>query len=92
MARLFISLDEVSQLQADLGQTLEAYQSLLGRDLSADKEPILLFIDEVQSDPNWASVLKIVYDRCPNIFIFCTGSSATALQMNADTYGRRAVV
>ena len=90
--KLFISLDEVSQLQADLGQTLEAYQSLLGRDLADSQRPILLFIDEIQADPNWALVLKILYDRCPNIFIFCTGSSATAQQMNADTYGRRAIV
>ena len=90
--KLFVSLDEVNQLQGDLAQTLEAYQALLGVDFGLHRDPILLFIDEVQADPNWAAVLKIIYDRCPNIFIFCTGSSAAALQLNADTHNRRAVV
>lgn len=91
---LYISLDMVvNMLNSNLYEALNVYEQILGcRLIEADK-PVFLFIDEVQADEKWAVTLKsTVYDKTKNVFILCTGSSATNLQMNADIAGRRALI
>lgn len=86
---LYISLDEVTGLlNSNLLQVLEAYESILGEKFEQLKEPVFLFIDEVQYDPKWGVTLKSVYDRTKHVFICCTGSSAVSLQTNTDVYRR----
>ncbi len=91
---LYVSLDEVvEKIGANLSELLDEYERLLPEGtFDAVEKPIFLFIDEVQVDPKWARTLKFLYDRSPNVFIFCSGSSATHLQIDADVDGRRAVV
>ena len=89
---LYMSLDVVRNLGGDLMSALEVYESLLANRLENTNKPILIFIDEVQVDPKWAQVLKTVYDRTSKVFLVCTGSSATYLQLDADTAGRRAKI
>ena len=89
---LYISLDVVRNLGGNLMGALSVYESLLANHLENAPRPVLLFIDEIQVDSEWAKILKTVYDRTSNVFIVCTGSAATYLQMDADTAGRRAKI
>lgn len=91
---LYISLDEVvEKIGADLSELIDEYERLLpDGSFESTEKPVFLFIDEVQVDEKWARTLKFLYDRVPNVFIFCSGSSATHLQIDADVDGRRAVV
>ena len=88
---LYITLDQlVDSLDANLYEILKAYEDILGTELSTIEKPTFIFIDEVQADPKWARILKAVYDNNRSIFLFCAGSAATHLQMDADIAGRRA--
>ena len=49
---------------------------------------MILIIDEVQQDSQWAAVLKSMYDRARNVFVISTGSSAVHLQSNPDVARR----
>ncbi len=89
---IYISLDVIRNLGGNLMEALKIYESLLANRLENASRPVLFFIDEIQVDPEWARVLKTVYDRTSNVFIICTGSAATYLQMDADTAGRRAKI
>ncbi len=82
---LFLSLEEiVSVLDSTLTDVLEVYQEIIGEQLDSANTPVFLFLDEVQKDPRWGAVLRSLYEKNKNIFIFCTGSSAVELQTNAD--------
>jgi hypothetical protein len=85
---LYISVDNVITAGLTLNEVLEAYEHMIGRTFESNKEPILLFIDEVQQDPKWAAILKSMYDKARNVFVVCTGSSAVQLQTNADVARR----
>ena len=90
---LYISLDEVvERLNSNLSEVIDAYQQILGTTLEDVEKPTFIFIDEVQADPGWARALKFLYERTDNVFLLCTGSSATNLQMDADIAGRRAKI
>jgi uncharacterized protein len=89
---LFISLDEINNLlKVGLSEVLEAYEQILGTNYEKLERPVLLFIDEAQTDPGWAGILKNLYDKTKNVFIISSGSSAIGLQMNADA-ARRAIM
>lgn len=89
--KLFISLDDVTKvLSSNLVDIITAFEELVGKPLEGLDKPLVLFLDEVQYDSNWAITLKTVYDRNPNILIFTTGSSALALNYNPDI-ARRAL-
>ncbi|MBI2410839.1 MAG: ATP-binding protein [Candidatus Kerfeldbacteria bacterium] len=82
---LFISVDQIiNLLNADLYTVLEEYQHILGVSFEKLDSPIVLFIDEVHFDPKWQAVLKAVFDRSKQVFVFCTGSSALSLQSTPD--------
>jgi len=91
---VYVSMDEVvEKLGANLSELVDEYERLLPDGLfEATDKPTFFFIDEVQVDASWARTLKFLYDRVPNVFIICSGSSATHLQLDADVDGRRAVV
>lgn len=89
---VYVSLDEVvEKVGSDLSSLVDEYERLLGVSFEELDRPTFIFIDEVQADPRWARILKFVYDRSPNVFLVCSGSSAVHLQMDADIDGRRAV-
>ena len=86
---IYFAMDDVvNLLKSNLQEVLEVYEQLTDINLATVKKPVLIFLDEVHYDPSWSAVLKVVYDKNPNIFIFCTGSSAIALQANTDTIRR----
>lgn len=91
---LYVSMDEVvEKIGSNLSELIDEYERLLpDGSFEATKKPTILFIDEVQVDASWARILKFLYDRVPNVFIICSGSSATHLQLDADVSGRRAVI
>ena len=79
--KLFISLDAVQSLGLSLTDVLAVYErDILGTPFESLKDPVFLFLDEVQYDDGWALSLKTVYDRTNKVCIFATGSSALALQ------------
>jgi len=89
---LFVSMDEaVELLKVGLKDVLGAYEQILGVSYEKLKKPVFLFIDEVQTDPEWAGILKVLYGKTKNVFIVCSGSSAVGLQMSADA-ARRAIL
>jgi predicted AAA+ superfamily ATPase len=69
---------------------MSAYEDILGNNLESIKEPVLIFLDEIQSDPKWAISLKSMFEKTTNIFFCCTGSAALTLQSTSDL-ARRAV-
>lgn len=90
---IYFSLNEaVETLGSDLVDVLNEYERLLGESYEVLTKPTFILIDEVQSDPKWAPVLKALVDRTEKVFLVCTGSSAVHLQDTADVTGRRAVM
>lgn len=88
---LYVSLDNVTEiLDSDLNAILDAYERILGSRFEEQKSPFFIFVDEVQYDPKWGTVLKSLFDRTKKAFILCSGSSAVSLQTNADVQ-RRAI-
>lgn len=86
---LFVSLDDaVENLDIRLNEILEAYELILGVPFEKQTSPLFIFIDEAQYEPKWGTVLKALFDRCKNVFIFCTGSSALELRSNPDVARR----
>lgn len=58
------------------------------------KKKILLLIDEIQYDPNWALFLKLVYDENvnnKNLLVIATGSSALFLNTQNQDLVRRSL-
>lgn len=86
---LYIAVDDLVTRGLTLNDAIDAYEYLLGQPFERIDFPVLMFIDEVQQDPNWAAVLKALHDRGKgNVFLFCTGSSAVSLQSNPDVARR----
>ena len=86
--KFFLSLERIQLLGAEMRDVLAVIEELVGDNLEAVKQPVYLFMDEVQHLENWALGLKTVFDRTPRAFIVCTGSSAIALQSNPDVARR----
>ena len=88
---LFLSVEDAKNLfDAGIAGLMSAYEDILGNNLESVKEPILIFLDEIQSDPKWAVTLKSLFEKTSNIFFCCTGSSALILQTTTNL-ARRAV-
>ncbi len=86
---LFISLDEIRDFfNVGLKEIFAAYEELMGFDLERSKEPIFLFIDEIQNDPKWSETIKYLYEKTANVFVCCTGSSAVILQTSVNAARR----
>jgi hypothetical protein len=88
---LFLSVEDTKNLfDAGIAEVMAAYEAILGDHLESIKEPTIIFLDEIQSDPKWAATLKSLFEKTTNIFFCCTGSSAVILQTTTDL-ARRAV-
>ena len=88
---LFLSIEDAKNLfDVGVAGLMLAYEEILGDDLESAKKPILIFLDEIQSDPKWAISLKSLFEKTTNIFFCCTGSSALMLQTTTNL-ARRAV-
>jgi hypothetical protein len=89
---LFLSLDEIKNLfNAGISEVMQAYEEILGVDVESLAEEVVIFFDEVQSDPQWAKTLKTLRDKTSKIFFCCTGSSAVILQTTPDIARGRAI-
>ncbi|MCY4089026.1 MAG: AAA family ATPase [Candidatus Saccharibacteria bacterium] len=88
----YISVDVLKTLNFNLLDVIEAYERILGAQLFQIDKPIFLFIDEIQMESDWALKLKTIHDQNSNLFILCTGSASTYLQLDAHTAGRRASI
>lgn len=87
---LYVQLDDI-QLR-DLSQSLlldvlKAYElHILGESLDLVREPVYLFLDEVQRAKNWAETVKTYYDSNKQLRFVCTGSaSLTITQKSSET-------
>ncbi len=83
--------DVVNVLKGSLRVALEQYEAILGGSFERLQKPTFLFLDEVQEDEQWAEVLFSLHGRSRQLFIFCTGSSATHLKINSDIVRRAKV-
>jgi predicted AAA+ superfamily ATPase len=83
---LFLSMDTRYYLgqESHLNKVITAYEDLIGRFVENLDKPLFIFIDEVQSEPNWGLILKNLYDRASQVFIVATGSQALYLNSNTD--------
>lgn len=87
--KLYISADHIVQiLGLNLYDVLTVYEELIGMPVEKLEKPLFLFIDEAQYDEKWGIVLKNIYDRSNKVFIFVTGSSALAMNVNPDVARR----
>ena len=87
---IFVSVDELIRATgSDINTLVKSYEAnYLGKYIeSLDKNVFFLF-DEVNYDRNWATNLKILYDRSKKVFIIATGSSALSLTSNLDLVRR----
>jgi len=85
---LYFSVDQIEVAGYSLAQFLRAFEEYKGKSFDLISEKTFLLIDETQTEGQWGKILKSVYDRNKNIFIFCTGSSALELQSNSDIVRR----
>jgi len=87
--RLFLSVDQIVQLLgSNLHEVLSTYEELIGKPFENLDRPLVLFLDEVQYDPQWGVTLKSIYDRSNKVFILATGSSALLMNQNTDVSRR----
>jgi len=88
---LFLSIEDVKNYyNASINEIISAYEEIIGQDLETVKKPLLIFLDEVQSDASWAITLKSLFEKTRNVFFCCTGSSAIILQTTTNI-ARRAI-
>ena len=88
---LFVSIEDVKNLfDVGIAELLVAYEEIIGIHLENLKEPLLIFLDEIQMDLQWASTLKSLFEKTRYIFFCCTGSSAVILQTTTNL-ARRAI-
>jgi len=73
-----------------INEIISAYEKIIGEYLESLKKPIIIFLDEVQTDPKWAITLKSLFERTSNVFFCVTGSSAIVLQ-STPNIARRAL-
>ncbi len=79
----YISLDIASGYNIQPMELVEAFSQIL----SPSQKYVLLF-DEVQYMQNWALMLKILYDKFPQVFILASGSSSVHLHSGIDLASR----
>ena len=88
---IYFSIDDANTNGFRLMDLLEEYIAQIQK-IPETAKNVFILLDEIQDAYDWAKTLKIFYDRCPGIFLVCSGSSAVNLQTNADIAGRRASI
>ena len=79
----FISLDVAYGYGFSEKDLIEGLQKIY-EDLKSQGKTLVLFLDEVQYLPNWPLMLKVLYDRFRDCFVFVSGSSALYLHSTVD--------
>ena len=88
---LFLSVEDAKNLlDAGISELMTAYEEIIGENLENIKKPLLIFLDEIQSDPQWAIALKSLFEKTKLVFFCGTGSSAVTLQTTSNL-ARRAI-
>ena len=88
---LFLSVEDARNLfDVGIAQIMAAYEEILSTPLESVKKPVLIFLDEIQTDPKWVVTLKSLFEKTTNVFFCCTGSAAVLLQSSGDL-ARRAL-
>lgn len=82
--KFFLSLERVRLIGGNMVEVISAIEEIAGSKLENINDPLFIYFDEVQYMSDWALAVKVIFDRAPNVFIICTGSSAIQLQTNAD--------
>ena len=72
---LYISLDTAVLEEAGILKLLMLYRSQI-----TQAEPFFFFVDEVQKDRDWTSVLKFIYDSFPSAKVVATGSASFRIE------------
>ncbi len=81
----FINGNDINSLGYNLVEVINDFeQNISGAPLAEITEPVVFLFDEAHDITDWDRDLKILYDKCKNAFILCTGSSALLLHKNAD--------
>lgn len=91
ITKLYLSVEEaIKRFDVNLWDIVENYEVLIGKHIEEMDEPLILFLDEIHYDEQWAIFLKTMYDKSKKVMIFCTGSSVLLLreQINADVARR----
>ena len=83
-SKFYLSLDVAKRINANMLDLEAALTQLLDCPLTDYRQPLFIFLDEVHFMPDWSLAVKTWVDRLPRLFVVCTGSSALALQTNAD--------
>ncbi len=78
---LFFSADDIYFSDHTILETAEDLCKRNGR---------YLYIDEVHKYPNWSRELKIIYDSCPGLHVYFTGSSILDIERGEADLSRRA--
>lgn len=88
---LYISVEDIVLLGSTLKEVISAYELILGESFEATEDPIILMVDEIHRDKDWANTITSLYNRTTKVITICSGSSAVSLQTNASDIGRRAI-
>lgn len=77
-------------LRADLFEILKLYEKIVGSSL--EEMPLkYIFLDEVQFLTNWASLVKIFFDRKLKVKFLVSGSSASLLIKQSESLSGRTI-
>lgn len=88
----FLSLDEAYGISASFTDIEKVIETELGEKLTSYKHPVYIFLDEVHFINKWSVNAKIWHDRCDQLFLLCTGSSAISFWTNADIARRAKII
>jgi len=89
----FLNGNDLKNLGYNLYQAFQVFEDkVIGKPFYQFTEPVVFLIDEIHDIENWDKDLKILYDKCKQAFIICTGSSALLLHRSADLASRMTLI
>lgn len=85
----FINAEYIKRMGFNLFQAFRIFEeNILQKQFHELQEPVVFLIDEVHEADDWDKDLKILYDKCKQAFVLCTGSSALLLHKSPDLASR----
>ncbi|NJM15799.1 MAG: AAA family ATPase [Bacteroidales bacterium] len=89
----YLNGNDLKRLGYNLFETMNVFeQEIIKKQFYELSDPIVFLIDEIHDLDGWDKDLKMIYDKCKQAFILCTGSSALLLHKNADLASRITMV
>lgn len=89
--KLYLDVSQLHAEQITLNDFFKFYEEIKGFYFEKPNKKILILLDEIHFDENWALFLKNLFDRTKghrDVLVIATGSSALQINMIADL-GRR---